>query len=897
MPIGAGTRVGPYEVTERLGAGGMGEVWRARHLSLKRDDALKFVSDSFAADPEGMARFRREAEILASLNHPNIAQVHGLEEADGTTALVMELVEGQTLSSRIASGPISVDEAVDIARQIARGVEAAHEQGIVHRDLKPANVKVRSDGTVKVLDFGLAKAVELPPVGNDVESDRPTATGPAQMTKAGAVLGTPPYMSPEQARGERVDSRTDIWAFGCVLYEMLTGRRTFDGTSVPDVLAAVIGSTPDWSRLPAAVPPAVRTLLRRCLARDVRHRVRHMSTAVLVLEEQEGLSNTGSEAPGVPMASRSRRASLLVGAAVAGAALTAGVMWLGRRPPPAPVVRTTIAASTLTSGTDCNFALTRDGSRLIYIDRDAARILVRRMDTLDPVPILTTAAYLRGVSPSPDGKWIAFVENSFRLRKVSIAGGPAATVLQMDGPSRGVSWGPDDTIVFATGASDTGIQRVDAGGGPVTVLTRPDHNGGEADHLQPAWLPDGRGVLFTIRPTSGGPDALRVAVLDLRTRSWHTVVEGGYGARYVGQGYLLYAAAGALWAIRFDLSQLKVEGAPVEVLRDGGPGALGAFDVAADGTLAYPRDIPAEYDGVVPVWVDRAGRETPLAVPPAHYLHPRLSPDGGRLAIVPDGELVVWEMSRPWSTVSRMTFSPSIDWFPVWTPDGRRIVYGSWRAGGFSNLYVQEPDSAEVTRLTDSPDMQLPTSITPDGSTLVFHSFMKRVERLAMDRGAGAEPFPLVDTPLEERNAVVSPNGRWLAYEAETATNPGQLDVFVRPFPDVDRGLWQVTTSGGLYPAWCPDCSELFYLRPDGTLVAVPYEVTGSTWRKGIPIDMFKGPYFLRGDGSLGREYDVAPDGRRFLMLKTERSDATGPPHFVIVQRWVEELRRMMKET
>ena len=892
MPIGAGSRVGPYEVTALLGAGGMGEVWRARHLALGRDDALKILPAAFATDPDRLARFQREAEVLASLNHPNVAHVHGLEEIGGSRALVMELVEGPTLAERLTHGSMPIDEALVIAKQIAQGVEAAHERGIVHRDLKPANIKVRPDGTVKVLDFGLARTVDGEP---PVAPEAPTVTSPAPMTKAGVVVGTTAYMSPEQARGDRVDTRVDVWAFGCVLYEMLTGKRAFEGATAPDVLAAILGGAPDLSRLPPGVPSAVRVLLRRCLARDVRQRIKSMNAVVLVLEEQDGLSAGPSSA--VMPGARARRAARIVTGVVTIAAALAIGMWLARLTAPPPrIVRATIPADMYVAGTDRSFAFTPDGDRVVYISRDTSQILVHRMDGLEPISILKTASYLRGAFPSPDGQWLAFVENGFTLRKVSLAGGPATTILQMDGPSRGAAWGPDGTIVFATAASDTGLQQVAANGGPVTVLTRPDRARGEADHLQPVWLPGGRGLLFTIRPVNGDLNDSSVAVLDLQTQTWQTVVERGHAARYVGSGHLVYATTGALFAIPFDLSQRKTRGAPVEVLRPvvvNASGAVAQFDVAADGTLAYPRDGRIEYDDLVPVWVDRDGREMPIAAPPGSYRHPRISPDGRRLAIVDSGDIVVWEIDRPWSATSRITFTPGIDWFPVWTPGGERIVFGSWRGGGFSNLYIQEPGRADAERLTESPDMQLPTSISPDGSTLIFHSFTKRLEALRLDGRGTSRQSTLIETPQEERNAALSPDGRWLAYEGESPTRPGQLDIYVRPFPDVQRGLWQVSSGGGMYPAWGTRPQELFYLKTDGTFVAVPVEATQSTWRHGSPAELFRGS-LIQGDGSLGRQYDVAPGGRRFVMLKSVRK-TEADPHFVIVQNWLEELKRLAR--
>lgn len=892
MPIGPGSRIGPYEITSFVASGGMGEVWRARHSSLKRDDALKVLPDTLAADPHRLARFQREAEVLASLNHPNIAHVHGLEESGAVRVLVMELVDGPTLADLIRQGPLPIDRALAIARQIALGLEAAHERSIVHRDLKPANVKVRPDGVVKILDFGLAKVFQNDS-SSDVTDDVTLTTSTGPLTREGVIVGTIAYMSPEQARGERVDARADIWAFGCVLYEMLTGRRAFGGPSAPDVVAAVLTSTPDWSQLPAEVPQTIRALLRRCLARDPARRLKHMSSALLMLDED---ALAGSDvAPTVwrPPRPRWPWALAAVSTLLLAGALTAA--WWGIRSRPlARVVRSTIAADTLMSETDRNFALTPDGSRIVYIGEDSGQILVRDFDSLTPVSILKTPRYVRGPVPSPDGQWIAYVENAFFLRKIAVAGGATAGITQMDGPSRGLAWGPDGTIVFATGSRNTGLQQVSISGGPVTVLTRPQTEQGESDHIQPVWLPDGRHLLFTVVSLNGGPDARKVAVLDLASRTWRTVIDGGYAARYVEGGYLVYAAAGALWGIRFDASTLKTQGAAFKLpdpLMVAGLSATALFDVGADGTLLYARDVPTEADSRTLVLVDRNGQETPLSAPPSIYRHPRLSPKGDRLAISVNGKIVVWPLDRPWSARTQLPSPPSNDWYPVWRPDGRRLIFGSWRGGGFSNLYAQEPGTPDATRLTDSPDMQLPTSISPDGNTVIFHSFTKGLDALQLDASGPARQRVLVETPREERNGALSPDGHWLAYEAENATKDGQLEIVVRPFPATDTGFWQVTTDGGLYPAWSGDSHELFYLKLDGTLVAVPVQPEGSMWNTGEPKDLFKGPYFYQGDGSLGREYDVAPNGQRFIMIKNSRT-SSGPGHFVLVQNWIEELKK-----
>jgi Protein kinase domain/WD40-like Beta Propeller Repeat len=879
-----GRRLGVFEVQDLLGAGGMGEVYRARDTRLGRNVAIKIIRRDVRREREHVARFEREARVLACLNHPHIGVVHGFEEVDGLELLVMELVEGEELAARLAHGPIPVAEALEVARQIADALEAAHAQGIVHRDLKPANIKRRPDGTVKVLDFGLAK-----PLAWSADADG--------ATQPGLIGGTAAYMSPEQARGDAVDGQADIWSFGVVVFELLTGVSPFARATSADTLASVLSAEPDHSLLPPDTAPGVRSLIRRCLEKDRRRRLKHIGDARLELEE--ALSPSTVDPPSVrqhgalsaDMARYVRRVAVLLAGAVA-VGVGAGALWLARRPAPLPVVRTIIAADISVRGTDQSFAFTPDGHRLAYISRDARQIFVRSLDSLEPVPILTTAAYIRGLFPSLDGLWFGYIENAFTLRKISAAGGPPVTVLTMDGPSRGAAWGPDDTIVFATAATDTGLQRVASGGGPVTVLTRPDHARGEADHVHPSWLPGGRNLLFTILPSQGGLDGARVAVLDLATGTWRTVLEGAYAARYVDSGHLVYAASGALRATRFDLARLAPQGAPVEVLRPVSVGALGAtaeFDIATNGTLAYSRGAIVEWSRVLPVWVERDGRETPLAVPPGLYRHPRLSPDGRRLAIATAADIYVWDLKSPWSAASRMTFTPDIDWFPVWTPDSRRIVFGSWRGGRFSNLYVLDPDTGSTKRLTYSPDMQLPTAMTPDGTTVVFHSFTKSLQALRLQ--TPSQPVTLVETPAEERNGEISPDGRWLAYEGESTSDPGQLDIYVRPFPNVDRGLWQATTNGGMFPVWARSGRELFYVTLDGTMIAIPVETSGASWKMGSPTKLFRGPYAIR-EGSLGRLYDVARDGR-FLMLKeAARDDA---PHLVIVQNWLTELARQVR--
>jgi serine/threonine-protein kinase len=952
MPLGAGTRLGPYEIGSLLGVGGMGEVYRARDIKLDRDVAIKVLPESFAADPERVARFDREAKTLASLNHPNIGAIHGLEESNGVTALVLELVEGPTLADRIAHGAFPIDEALPIARQIAEALEAAHEHGIIHRDLKPANVKVKDDGTVKVLDFGLAKALERVDArpegraytGLDALSRSPTITSPAGMTGMGMILGTAAYMAPEQARGKPVDKRTDIWAFGCVLYEMLTGRRAFEGDDVSDTLARVLMKDPDWDALPAPMPPAIRTLLRRCLTKDRRQRLSDAADARLEIDDAltAPASDVVVTVP-APPARTSRRAIGLAASAtlVLTALVTGAAVWLTMRPAPPRVTRLTIVppvtAPLTVDGVTRDLGISPDGTRVVYVAANGTALVVRRLDELVPNTLAGLGAPRHPVF-SPDGQWIAFFDGNASLKKMAATGGPAVTLSSLSGPPRGASWGANDTIVFATSDPSTGLLRVAAAGGEPEVLTTPDRAAGELDHFWPEALPGGANVLFTIQPT-GGVEQVQVAVLDLRTGARRVLVRGGSHAQYVAPGYLVYGAAGTLWAVGFDLARLEVVGAPVPVAEDVVTTGLGGADasVAADGTLVYvPGGVAAVRRTLV--WVDRQGREEPLGASPRAYTFPRLSPDGTQVAVSAFDQaqdIWLWDLGRP--TLTRLTVDPALDNLPVWTPDGRRLVWASQRAGPL-NLYTQAADgTGAVERLTESPNAQRPASITPDGTRVVLFeerpgagtdlmllalsgtrpstrsassgSTVSPVEPSTSPgraepaeargepigepgRSSTSEVRPLLATPFSERNGAVSPDGRWLAYESNES---GQFEIYVRPFPEVEAGKWPVSAGGGTRPLWARSGRELFYRAPDGAVMGVQVEAGGGRFRPSPPATLVEARYYGGGSSFLGRTYDVTPDGARFLMIKEGgESTDTAAPAIVVVQHWVEELKRLV---
>jgi eukaryotic-like serine/threonine-protein kinase len=902
MPLVAGTRLGPYEIVAPIGEGGMGEVYRARDTKLNRDVAIKVLPDLFANDSDRLARFQREAQVLASLNHPNIAHIHGLEDSDGVHALVMELVEGEDLAQRLCRGAIALDEALPIARQVAEALEAAHEHGIIHRDLKPANIKLRPDGTVKVLDFGLAKALEGSGAPGGLVSQSPTITTPAMMTGVGVILGTAAYMSPEQARGKVIDRRADIWAYGCVLFEMLTGQRTFEGELMSDVLASVLKTDPNWQAMPAGTPAALRRLVGRCLEKDPRRRLQAIGEARVQIDD---LLTGAPEPIAGPTVSLSAPlwpwlALAGVSAVVIGAAVAVTGSWLAR--PAAPrVTRTNLAATgpaALTiNGNDRDLAISPDGSRVVYVGNNGTQLFVRSLDALEPVVIAT--GQIREPFVSPDGQSVGFVEGLNTLKKVAISGGPSIQLTTLDGAPQGATWLPDDTIVFATNNPSTGLQRVSANGGTPAVVTRPDHQRDEVDHLWPEILPGGRVLLFTITAQTGGPDNASIAALDLRTQTSTILVRGGLDAHYAESGHLVYVAAGTLRAVPFDLKTLAVRGSAVPVVprlvttRSG----AGEFGVARDGTLVYV-DVTVGSRSArtrTLVWVDRTGKEERIAAPTRSYEAPRISPDGKQLALAitdQEGDIWVWDLVRG-GDLRQLTFDPGVDTFPVWTPDSHRIVFSS-QSGGALNLWwkaVNETGSAQ--QLTTSANNQWPTSISSDGKQVVLTELTpttgRDLMRLTLD--GSQRVTPLLQTPFDEQRGAISPDGHWLAYESNRS---GQSEIWVRPFPNTSVAEYLISTSGGTRPAWALSGKELFFLGADGALMGAPVEATPTTWNSLAPKKLLE-PRYYTGGGNPNRSYDVSPDGQRFLMIKAASADPTAvPPNIIVVQHFDEELKRLV---
>ena len=823
MTLSVGSRLGHYQVTALIGEGGMGQVYQATDTKLNRQVALKILPEAFADDPDRLARFQREAQVLASLNHPGIAQIHGIEEAEDTRALVLELVEGPTLADRIARGPIPVDEALPIAKQIAEALEAAHEAGVTHRDLKPANVKVKADGMVKVLDFGLAKALEGDAGGDPSQS--PTLTAAA--TQLGVVMGTAAYMSPEQAKGRGVDKRTDVWAFGCLLYEMLTGRRTFAGADVSEVLAGVIKSEPNWEALPPELPVALRTFLRRCVQKDPRQRVQAIGDVRLAMEGAFETVITQAAASVALVAQPAWRRALPVAAALLVGVLVTGLAaWSLRPTPDVPrVTRLTIvqpAAQTLIRGRLIPvLALSPDGTQVVYLatTEGETALVARSLDALEAT--LLYQGQLRSPFFSPDSAWVGFNDSADgTIKRISLTGGPAltVTVLGVGTETRGATWGVDDTIIFGTNTS-SGLWRVPVGGGTPELLTTLDEANGEINHSWPELLPGGEAVLFTTRRSVVNADLLdQIAVRHLGTGEQRVLVSSGTYPKYVPTGHLVYAFAGTLRAVPFDLDQLTVTGNPVGVLEGVFTKVSGAADVAVaqDGSLVYVTGVESQVVPRTLALVDRNGQIEPLGVPPAAYRSPRLSSDGSKLAVWTEGEerSDVWVYDLSGETQIRQLTQGGQNGFPIWTPDGERLTFSSDRDGGQS-IYWQPADGRGVAeQLTTEREevLQNPMSWSPDGRVMAFARSPgsdAAIWTLSVDGGSEPELFYDIPDGSDQRGAAFSPTGKWVAYHSDGAGEQGG-QIFVQPFPPTGE-IHQITQQGGVFPLWSPDGTELFY--------------------------------------------------------------------------------------
>ncbi len=887
MTLTSGTRLGSYEIVGPIGAGGMGEVYRARDTKLDRDVAIKILPDIFARDPDRRARFEREAKTLAALNHPNIAHIYGIEGH----ALVMELVEGEDLSVMIARGPVPMDEALAIARQIADALEAAHELGIVHRDLKPANVKVRVDGAVKVLDFGLAKAMDLPDPSSVNAMNSPTLT--VRGTQMGVIVGTAAYMAPEQARGKAVDRRADIWAFGVVLYEMLTGRQAFKGDDISEVLATVLKTEPDWHALPPGMPLSIRRLLRRCLEKDPRRRLSAIGDARLELDETEAAAAvvTASYAAarrrviGVPVA------AALVGLAILVTAGAARFWFAGPALGAASAIGTPHLSMALPDGDQvaasevAPLALSPDGQRVVYVARRAGKTDLYMRTLHDPEP--KVLAGTEGASSpffSPDGGWVGFFAQG-KIKKVAAAGGAVENVGAATYGPRGGAWGADGQIYFAP-TNTTGIWRVPATGGIATEATTLDRTQGEISHRWPLLLPDGT-LIFTAW-TGPGPDERQIVAQPSAGGARRVLVRGGDMARYARQGYLVYARLDQLFAVPWHPSDTAMSSAPPIALdvypRMEGEGAA-AYDISTAGTLACVTGGAARYEQRL-VWIDPSGTIEPLPVPAHDYEAVSISPDGTRALVqIREGSMGLWVYDFARHTLTPIVTGNRSSQAGIWAPDGKAIVYRGTRNGDRNLYWLAADGTGNEQRLTTGDGSETPTAITPDGRVLVYNlqgrkAGGRQILSIRLDGPRPATPSVVVSEDGAS-NGQLSPDGRWLAYEMIESS--GSVEIYVQPFPGPGPRT-RVSAAGGTAPLWSRDGRRLFY-DVGGELVAVTV-ATSQGLSFGTPQTVMRGRFRVGPNAKTA--FDISRDGR-FLRIQQAQPDRP-LDRIDIVLNWLAEV-------
>jgi Tol biopolymer transport system component len=907
VTLAAGARLGPYEIVSALGAGGMGEVYRARDAKLNRDVALKVLPEAFILDPDRLARFKREAQVLASLNHPNIAAIYGLEESNlspgsgaAVQALVLELVEGPTLAERIAHGPIPIDEALPMARQIAEALEAAHEQGIIHRDLKPANIKVRSDGTVKVLDFGLAKAMEPISAHSSNVTLSPTITSPA-MTQMGMILGTATYMSPEQAKGRHADKRSDVWSFGAVLYEMLSGQRAFKGDDIADTLAAVLRQDIDWTALPPSTPASVRRLIARCLDRDTKQRLRDIGEARIVLADPAAPARDAGAVP--VLAARQplwRRAIPVVLSAIVAGVLASAVMTY-LRPAQAPVIVTRFpfvfgeGQSIPASGRQA-IAISPDGAQMAYAA--SGRLFLRSMSELEARSIVEPASpgdFVTSPVFSPDSRWLAFWSSADRaLKRVAISGGAAVTICRADAPL-GASWSPDG-IIF--GQPNKGVMRVSANSGaPEVIVSVKD---GEEAHT-PQILPDGETVLFTL-VTGSEPerfDQAQIVTHSLRSGERKTLINGGSEGRYVTTGHLIYAIGGIMFAVPMDLRRLEVAGGAVPIVegvRRATITGAAQFGFSSTGTLIYMPgldSITAAQSALA--LIDRKGGVEALKLPSGRYEHPRVAPNGTQIAFATDDgkEAIVWiyELGST-ASMRRLTFGGK-NRFPIWSADGQRVAFQSDREGDLGIFWQRADGNGAAERLTkpDQGTFHIPESWSPKGEQLLYtvtegSSVSLRIFSLQEKK---ATPFADVHS-VDRINSTFSPDGHWVAYNV---TEGGVTGVYVRPFP-ATATKYLVSKATTVHPAWSREGRELVS-QPQGGLQAIQTITTQPSFSFSPPELRPRG--YINMGPAFQRNYDVMPDGRILAVVAAGQTQAGRTPQIHVVLNWFEELKQRVPVT
>jgi len=871
MSLQEGSRLGSYEIMSPLGSGAMSEVYRAKDTKLGRDVAIKVLPDAFNKEPDRLERFQREAQLLASLNHPNIASIYGIEKWGDVRFLVLELVPGLTLAEKISSGPLPLREALEVFRQVSEALEAAHGKGIIHRDLKPANMKITPEGRVKLLDFRLAKSQATLP---DAFPAKETATYDG--ISEGLILGTPAYMSPEQARGKTLDKRTDIWAFGCCFYEALSGQHPFEAATSSDTVVAILSEAPDWLSLDRIAPPSIQRLVRRCLQKDPDRRLHDIADArielVDALDSSSGegvgeVEEVGGAAGDVPRLKQRVLPWMLAGI-MAVVAATAMFWAAGRntRSPDSRLIRFRItlpATAPMSLGLGSSIAISPDGMRVAYVASQGGKpqIYLRTLDQLLARPIAGTDG---GRSPffSWDSQSLGFFSEG-KLRTISTMGGSIQTLDDSPNP-RGASWGPDDRIIFS----------------PLTV-------GGQS-HRWPQVLPDGNWVMYTARTGDG----FRIEAMSPETRETKILIDDGFFARYAPSGHLLFARNETLMALPFDDRKLESLGPPVTVLdsieTDTKSGAA-FYSFSDDGTLAF---VSGKSGSIAPegtatlLRVDRQGNAHPITEARRGANLPRLSPDGNRLLVTiqePEKTSDIWVFDQERDTMTRISFQ-GFSGSAIWSPDGSRVTFASNRGQSFDLYWKPADGSVAAEPLLTRPEPQFPSSWSPDGRFLAYVELHNKnlFDIWILPMEGDREPFPFADTEYNEGGAVFSPDGNWLAYVSDES---GQEEVYVRAFPG-PGGKMQISGGGGNEPVWARNGRELFYRNQDLMMgVAITSE---EPFQASRPQPLFESPYDDAGLASRG--YDVTPDGRSFIVVRSERESVATQVHVIL--NWFEELKR-----
>jgi serine/threonine protein kinase/Tol biopolymer transport system component len=915
MPLKPGTLLGQYEIRSLIGVGGMGEVYLGYDTKLKRDVALKSLPDAFARDADRVARFRREATVLASLNHPNIAAIYGIEDSGPTPCLVMEYVPGETLAEQVRRGPVEIEEALRIATQICEALEHAHEKTVIHRDLKPANVKLTPEGKVKVLDFGLAKAFAGAGAASGspmpvLDSNAPTLSrmpsAPPELdaspTLPGVILGTAAYMSPEQAKGKTVDKRTDIWALGCVLYELLTAKRAFDGETVPEILASVFRAEPDWTALPAATPPSIRSLLHRCLRKDAQQRPKDAGDIRIEIDEVRAAASPVAPIP-APVAPgnkfRERIAWAVAGVAVVAALALAYLHFRPASMPNSEAIRFSITPPGDAAVLGPSLAVSPDGTHVAFVSTDAAGknlLWVRAMDSAAAQPLQGTDG-TSGVFWSPDSRYLGFFAGG-QLKTIPASGGPVQTLTSAF--PRGAAWNRDGTILYTTDTFGP-MERIAAAGGASTPVTTLDTSHGERAHRWPQFLPDGRHFLFQTFNKQPDDNAIYVGSLD--SKETKRLVASNVKAEYASPGYLLFMHEHTLMAQPFDAGRLELTGEPA-VIADGlatnmNNGTAG-FSSSDAGMLAYWTG--GNIGATNLQWISREGKPLGNVELPGVSNGPELAPDEKRVAVDVGGggqpnDIWLLELSRGIST--RFTTDPANERFARWSPDGSRILFQSNRGSGYYDFYQKSSNGSGNDELAfQSSDSKYPFDWSADGRFFVYSAFGSGkgttadlwVLPLTGDpRQAGAEgrkPIPFMTTKFQETQARFSPDGHWIAF---VSNESGTDEVYISSFPAAS-GKTRVSTNGGVQPRWRRDGKELFYLSPDRKLMAAPL-AAGATLEAGTPKALFDVHLLPTGSGApyAAYQYDMTRDGQRFL-VNTPLGNATVP--ITVVLNWTAGLKK-----